>query len=950
MSFGTLTIATADGRSQSVPINAPMLRIGRNPDNDVVIDDPSVSGYHARIFAGPNGISILDIGSRNGTEVDGNLISVQTPLGPRSRLRIGAVSLSIAANAVAANNTTADPFVLPDFPPAAAATAGAAAVAASATPATGATLGSATRAEGPPLVRLDFVPPLAKADISAGGPAVLSYAATVQNLSRFVDRLDVAVEGPPWLAVTVDPPFHNLKPGDIGQSRITLSVPRAAESTAGVHAVELVVRSQKRPELRFTAASELTVTPFTDFRFELLEPKARTAWTGGRFRVQVTNLSNRALPFNLEGQNTDGALTFRFEPDPIELKAGERGQSEVRARFGLARLFGQQKTYDFTLTGEPLDQSAPIQTAQGRFIQRPPMPPWLLVTGTIISLLALLTACSSFIYRSRGDIFRAVGLLFPSPVVTVTASPPIALPVDPAASVAAAQEAAQATQAAVVEELQESAAAVADENSETQTAVAQAGVATLGAVQTSAAQTQAAAGTQAVATQGAQGTQAAGTQTAAATQFAATATAQANATGTALAGTQTALALTPSASPLTPTTPTVPAGPVAGQAITFDRLRGLAVNQRVPIRGDEYAGQDAFFCFYLATSVSSRVDATLPRLARIQPQASNGVSINNVALAEGNGGGTTNFVFTVTWIDVPPDGLQRAPGPPAINGIGAAPLQQQRVLTVDFRTVDGSAASPSDYEPSSGSAVIVLSGTENQGQTTIAIPVVADALFEPEESFSVVLENPRSTSGRIVNLTDGTGVGTIQNDDQEPTLTPSPEPPTTVPSVAPPPPTAAPAPSGDVFDCQPQEPAGAELILLRGVIYPPPVVAANNTPQHSLTTDSDPGRLINNAIAVINFQRNVSEVNVNVWYPGGQPASYVMFAFDERGQVVATARRDTIDVPTAYQLNIRSLERPVRQIVIEARRNFAGEFSGEYRYAPVSPPVITRVDFRYTNP
>ena len=940
MSFGTLTIATANGRTSTVPIDKAMLRLGRNPDNDVVIDDPSVSGYHARIFASPNGLSILDIGSRNGTEVDGRLITVQTPLSSHSRLRIGAVAVSIATPGAPAADP-GDPFVLPSFPVASAITG---ATAAGATAAAG-----SSAASGPPLVRLDFQPPLAKADISAGGPAVLSYAATVQNLSRFVDRIELGVDTPSWMTVSVVPPFHNLKPGDTAESQITLSVPRAPESAAGVHTVELVVRSQKRPELRFTAASELTVTPFTDFRFELLEPKARTGWTGGRFRVQIANLSNRALPFNLEGLNTDGAIKFRFEPDPIELKPGERGPSEVRARFGLTRLFGQQKTYDFTLTGEPLDQSAPIQQAQGRFIQRPPMPPWLLITGTILSLLALLIGCSSFVYNRRGALFNAVGLLFPSAVVTLTPSITLAPSVDPAGTAGAVKEEADATQAAVTTALGASAEAAKDENSATQTAVGVAGAATQGALQTVAAGTQTASAGQVAGTGTAQAGQAAGTMTAAATQFAATATAQANATGSAIAGTQTALARTQSASPLTPTTPTVPpAGPLAGQTITFDRLRGLAVNVRVPIRGDEYAGQDAFFCFYRPEGGSALAIRSVPR----QPPT-NGVTISDVTLAEGSTGGTTNFVFTVTWVDVPPF----SPTGGGSGGVLAMPAQQQRVLTLDFRTVDGGplpangapATSPSDYLPLSGSVVILIGPNASQGQATIAVPVSADFDFEPDEVFSVGLGNPTLP----VAILDGTGVGTILNDDQPPTptFTASPEPPTLTPTfTAVPNPAPAPPPAGDAFDCQPQVPSGTSLRLLRGVIYPPPVVAANSAPLHSLTTDAGEGRLVTNAIAVVNFQRNVAEINVNVWYPGGEAAAYVMFAFDERGQVIATARRDAIGVPAAYQFNIRSLERPVRQVVIEARREFGGDFSGDYRFNPVVPPLLTKVEFRYTNP
>jgi hypothetical protein len=159
-----------------------------------------------------------------------------------------------------------------------------------------------------------------------------------------------------------------------------------------------------------------------------------------------------------------------------------------------------------------------------------------------------------------------------------------------------------------------------------------------------------------------------------------------------------------------------------------------------------------------------------------------------------------------------------------------------------------------------------------------------------------------------------------------------------------------PVPEGDAFDCQPPVPSGTSLQLLRGVIYPPPVLAANSAPLHSLTTDTSEGELINDSIAAINFQRNVAEVNVDVWYPGGAPAAYVMFAFDERGTLIGIAHRDAIGVPASYQLNIRSVERPVRQVVIEARREFAGEFSGSYDYEPVVPPLLSKVEFRYTNP
>jgi hypothetical protein len=109
------------------------------------------------------------------------------------------------------------------------------------------------------------------------------------------------------------------------------------------------------------------------------------------------------------------------------------------------------------------------------------------------------------------------------------------------------------------------------------------------------------------------------------------------------------------------------------------------------------------------------------------------LSINSVSQAEGSGGGTTAFVFTVT--------LSTASGLP---------------VTVDFATADGSALSPSDYASQTGT----LTFSPGQTTKTITIAVVADAVNEANETFTVVLSNPANAT-----IASATGTGTIQNDD-----------------------------------------------------------------------------------------------------------------------------------------------------------------------------------------
>lgn len=50
------------------------IRIGRAPDNDIAIDNPSISRYHAMISLSEEGYLIEDLKSRNGIRVNGSLI------------------------------------------------------------------------------------------------------------------------------------------------------------------------------------------------------------------------------------------------------------------------------------------------------------------------------------------------------------------------------------------------------------------------------------------------------------------------------------------------------------------------------------------------------------------------------------------------------------------------------------------------------------------------------------------------------------------------------------------------------------------------------------------------------------------------------------------------------------------------------------------------------------
>jgi len=76
----------ADGRTY--PLRGAATRIGRLPDNDIVIDDAMVSRYHAMIVDTGASFVITDLRSANGVELEDKKIRGSATLGDGDRIRI----------------------------------------------------------------------------------------------------------------------------------------------------------------------------------------------------------------------------------------------------------------------------------------------------------------------------------------------------------------------------------------------------------------------------------------------------------------------------------------------------------------------------------------------------------------------------------------------------------------------------------------------------------------------------------------------------------------------------------------------------------------------------------------------------------------------------------------------------------------------------------------------
>ena len=85
-----LLVIDGDGRGQRIPVGREPIVIGRSsPPADIALSDQRISRSHVRVVAPFDEVVVADLGSSNGTFIDGKKITEATPLPVGSRLQIG---------------------------------------------------------------------------------------------------------------------------------------------------------------------------------------------------------------------------------------------------------------------------------------------------------------------------------------------------------------------------------------------------------------------------------------------------------------------------------------------------------------------------------------------------------------------------------------------------------------------------------------------------------------------------------------------------------------------------------------------------------------------------------------------------------------------------------------------------------------------------------------------
>ena len=92
ISHGKLILLNPNGPEQEFKLEKSSVSLGRANTNDIILDDVRISRGHARLEIGPQGITLIDLGSSNGTRLNGVRID-RAMLKPGDTLSLGSQQL-----------------------------------------------------------------------------------------------------------------------------------------------------------------------------------------------------------------------------------------------------------------------------------------------------------------------------------------------------------------------------------------------------------------------------------------------------------------------------------------------------------------------------------------------------------------------------------------------------------------------------------------------------------------------------------------------------------------------------------------------------------------------------------------------------------------------------------------------------------------------------------------
>ncbi|MGW3384102.1 ricin-type beta-trefoil lectin domain protein [Streptomyces albogriseolus] len=267
----------------------------------------------------------------------------------------------------------------------------------------------------------------ASATVDPGGRTTVRLR--VRNTGDVVDEYRFEPVGDLAPYARVEPPSLRLYPGTTGTVEVSFDVPRTPDAAAGPHPYAVRITPTEHPEATTVPEGNVTVTPFTEVRAELVPPVVK-----GRLRgkpvLAVDNLGNTKVTASLGGSDNGDQLSFDLDPGNVQIEPGRAAFVKARLKPREIIWFGskQERPYTLTVQRSGVDPLG----VDGTFVQRGFLPGWLATVLATTVALAIAFAVIWLTYkpdvRSLATEKTAQAAPGAIPAPSASASAPLTLP------------------------------------------------------------------------------------------------------------------------------------------------------------------------------------------------------------------------------------------------------------------------------------------------------------------------------------------------------------------------------------------------------------------------------------------------------------------------------------------------------------------------------------------
>lgn len=399
-----LIIRTPGFQPSDVPLTRSLVNLGRSAESDIVLPATGVSRKHAVLRAVDRGWIVEDLGSGNGTRLDGMRLPAgsPTPFPSYSELEIGPYRIQL----IGPETPTADHTQR---------VAGAAALAAAVAmvdeeTVTGIPTGvdvdttrlvERTPEDGP----LELFLNRDQLHVEPGRSTTLQVE--VVNRELQANRILVQVNGidENWLQVEGEAGWIDLPALENVSIPIYIRPPRATGTRPGRNRFRVTVRSQNHHDMQIAVSGWLTIGSFTSFE-TALDPEV--VQVPGTVDVTLLNKGNVVTDFNVTAQDTENKLNFSGETGRVRLEPGERTTVPLEVELvGRGPLSGAESIpylvkVGATAAGNPAGQQQLDGTAEVQAL----IPVWLQYALLALVVFSCVTLGMFLVF---GDLLRQGG-------------------------------------------------------------------------------------------------------------------------------------------------------------------------------------------------------------------------------------------------------------------------------------------------------------------------------------------------------------------------------------------------------------------------------------------------------------------------------------------------------------------------------------------------------------